>query len=118
MPEPESVADHVILAGSGCDVDGPGRASPVRRLGFGALAFGAVRSMITVLATIGPAGPVASEAPVTAPAFRYRPTEPVEQPVTAIVYEAPLPTGAPTTQSGADPVRVKSPTVRPVTGPA
>ena len=42
-------------------------------------------------------------------------TVPSEQPVTATVYELPEPTGAPTVQPVAVPVRVKSPAARPVT---
>src|SRR5512143_65677 len=118
MPEPESAPVHVMRMSTRCVVEAVSSARPVRRPGFGAVAVGTVVSIVTRGELTGPAGPTFSAASETMPAFRYRPTVPDEQPVRVIVYAAPLPTGAPMTQFGALPTRVKSPASRPVIGAA
>src|SRR5687767_14878646 len=107
MPDPTSVAVHVTLRGSRCEVDEPSRASAGRSVGRAVATFGAELSTVTVAATIGPAGPVRSAASLTWPALRYSRTVPDEQPVKPSVYAVPsagpAATGELSTQFGAFP---------------
>ena len=67
-----------------------------------------VRATATRAAVTSAAGPVLPAASTTLLASSVRVTVPTEHEATGTVYEAPDPVGAPTTQSMAVPVWVKS----------